>query len=158
MKNQKFVYDEKTSSLYAPDSSFVKRLFCSHSSYAQFLIRPHWAQLLPAQLEPQAHWHHDKTHLPQGSFQKEHPVFRRNKQVRAQQPEPNPEVARPTKVRRNFFYLKNFGVKWFWLGFLGPSNVARNSILECRSCRCLLTLIFYPCPSFLCGPSTYASH
>jgi len=28
MKNTKFVYDEKTSSLFAPDGTFLKRLFC----------------------------------------------------------------------------------------------------------------------------------
>ncbi len=43
MKNQKFVYDEKTSSLYAPDGSFVKRLFCPKAKK--------WNQLTVAQGE-----------------------------------------------------------------------------------------------------------
>jgi len=41
MKNQKFVYDEKTSSLYAPDGTFVKRLFCPKAKkWNQLIVEP----------------------------------------------------------------------------------------------------------------------
>jgi len=41
MKNQKFVYDEKTSSLFAPDGSFVKRLFCPKAKkWNQLIVEP----------------------------------------------------------------------------------------------------------------------
>jgi len=43
MKNTKFVYDEKTSSLFAPDGSFLKKLFCPKAK--------NWNQLLVDQGE-----------------------------------------------------------------------------------------------------------
>ena len=43
MKNFKFVYDEKTSSLFAPDGTFLKKLFCPKAK--------NWNQLLVEQGE-----------------------------------------------------------------------------------------------------------
>jgi len=41
MKNEKFVYDEKTSTLYAPDGTFLKKLFCTKAKrWNQLLIEP----------------------------------------------------------------------------------------------------------------------
>ncbi|MFM6991417.1 MAG: hypothetical protein ACKOWD_08995 [Rhodoferax sp.] len=41
MKNQKLIYDEKTSNLYAPDGTFVKRLYCPKAKqWNQLVIEP----------------------------------------------------------------------------------------------------------------------